>query len=306
MNYTLHQLKVFVKVAELKSVTKASEELFLTQPAVSIQLKKLQDQFEIPLTEIIGRQLYVTDFGHKVLEVSKKILSESDLLRSTISEYKGFLTGKVNLSIVSTAKYVFPYFLKDFVSKYPEIEINIDVTNKSKVLEGLQNNTSDFALVSVLPEDMKLEKIELLENHLFMVGPSKDVIDGKFDVKKSPLIFREEGSATRLAMENYLDNKKVKYNKKLELVSNEAIKQSIIAGLGYSIMPLIGLKNELLNGMVEIIPQNKLPIITKWYLVYNSGKKLTPASKRMVEVIEEVKQSVIDNQFGWEDQFVNK
>ena len=304
MNYTLHQLKIFVKVAELKSVTRASEELFLTQPAVSIQLKKLQDQFEIPLTEIIGRQLYVTDFGEQVLEVSKNILAESDLLRSTISDYKGLLTGKISLSIVSTAKYVLPYFIKDFVQNYPEIEMHIDVTNKAKVMEGLSNNSTDFSLISVLPEDMNLNKIELLQNHLCMVGPNKDMIGKKFDIKKSPLIFREKGSATRMAMENYLDNKNVKYNRKLELVSNEAIKQAIIAGLGYSIMPIIGLRNELLNGQVEIVENKSLPIITNWYLVYNQGKKLTPASKKLIEVIEDVKESVVLEQFGWENQFI--
>lgn len=306
MNYTLHQLKIFVKVAELKSVTKASEELFMSQPGVSIQLKKLQDQFEIPLTEVIGKKLYVTDFGIKVLAVSKKILEESDLLKFTVSQFKGLLTGKISFSIVSTAKYILPFYLKEFVSNYPEIEMSIDVTNKSKVLDSLKNNTTDFALISVLPEDLNLIKIELLTNHLFMVGPGHENDTSKFKIQESPLIFRENGSATRTAMEDYLDYRKINFNKKLELVSNEAIKQSVIAGLGYSIMPIIGLKNELLNGSIKIIHQPKLPIISKWYLVYNSGKKLTPASMQFIEYINNNKANIMMECFGWERQFVKE
>jgi len=130
MDYTFHQLKIFLTVARLKSITNASKELYLTQPAVSIQLKKFQDQFEMPLTEVIGRQLYLTDFGSEVVGISKKILEEAEALQSITSKYKGLVTGKINISIVSTAKYVMPYFLKGFMEKYPDVEINIDVTNK--------------------------------------------------------------------------------------------------------------------------------------------------------------------------------
>ncbi len=114
MHYTLHQLKVFAKVCELKSITKASEELHLTQPAVSIQLKKLQDQFDIPLTEVIGRQLYVTEFGEQIVTVCNRLLQEAELIDYTTSQYKGLLTGKVHISSVSTGKYVIPYFLSGF------------------------------------------------------------------------------------------------------------------------------------------------------------------------------------------------
>ena len=299
MNYTLHQLKIFLTVARLKSITNASKELYLTQPAVSIQLKKFQDQFDIPLTEVLGRQLYLTDFGEEVVGISEKILGEAEVLKSITSKYKGLLTGKVNISIVSTAKYVMPYFMKGFMEKYPDIEMNIDVTNRKKVLNSLKKNQTDFALVSVLPDDMLLEKIELMDNYLFLVGPEvKD--QKKFEFNTSLLLYREEGSATRKAMIDYLSSAEVSLNKKIKLESNEAIKQSILAGLGYSIMPIIGLKNELLNRTMKIISVKNLPIITKWNLVYNKGRKLSPAALAFIDHIQSNKERVIEEEFSWQ------
>ncbi len=132
MNYTLHQLKVFIKIVELRSVTRASEELHLSQPAVSIQLKKLQDQFEIPLTEVVGRQLYITNFGQRIAELGKNVLNEAEEIRFTTNAFKGLLTGELKISVVSTAKYVIPYFLEGFMSQHPEVDIKIDVSKNRK------------------------------------------------------------------------------------------------------------------------------------------------------------------------------
>src|SRR5210317_624143 len=122
MNYTLHQLLVFLKVAEKQSITKASEELHLTQPAVSIQLKKFQEQFEFPLTEVIGRQLYVTPFGEEVVNMARKILNEVDALEYRVKEHQGKIAGRLKISIVSTGKYVMPYFLSGFVNAYIDVD----------------------------------------------------------------------------------------------------------------------------------------------------------------------------------------
>ena len=303
MHYTLHQLKIFLQIHKHKSITKAADELCLTQPAVSIQLKKLQDQFEVPLTEVIGRQLYVTDFGEKIAEVSNRILEEADVIRTTLNEYKGLLVGKISISVVSTGKYVIPYFLTQFIKEHPEVEFTIDVTNKSKVLKSLTRNTTDFCLVSVLPTDIPLEKIELMDNKLYLIGhkeattPSKQL--SSTDLGDLPLIFREEGSATRTAMETFLTVNQVKVNKSLELVSNEAVKQAVNAGLGYSIMPLIGLRNELKSGDLKIIPTNGLPIITSWNLVYNRDKKLSPVAKAFLKHLKDTKEDIIKKHFDY-------
>ncbi len=301
MNYTLHQLKIFLKVVDCQSITKASEELYLTQPAVSIQLKKLQDQFELPLTEVVGRQLYITDFGQKIAETSRKILEEADAIRYTIEQYKGLLSGKIKISVVSTGKYVIPYFLKPFMDKYPGVEISIDVSNKNRVVEGLIKNDSDFSLVSVIPKEVSINSIELMENRLYLVGSSTypHTIKRLSDLKKATLIFREEGSATRNAMERFLSRHNVAVGKTMELVSNEAVKQAINAGIGLSIVPLIGLRNELANNTMKIFPIRGLPITTNWNLVYNKGKKLTPAHEELINFMEENKITIADEHFGW-------
>ncbi len=168
MNYTLNQLRIFLKVVQNQSVTKASEELHLTQPAVSIQLKNFQDQFEIPLTEVVGRKIYVTDFGKEIAEAAEQILQQVSTIDYKTLAYKGQLFGKIKISVVSTGKYVMPYFLADFLKMHPGVELEMDVTNKNKVVKSLQNNEVDFALVSILPEKMKVEKINLM--HLRHIG----------------------------------------------------------------------------------------------------------------------------------------
>ena len=236
MNYTLNQLNIFLKVAQLQSVTKAAEELFLTQPAVSIQLKNFQDQFEIPLTEVIGRQLYVTDFGKEIARAAENILNEVYAINYKTLAFKGQLSGRLKISIVSTAKYIMPHFLADFLKLHPNIELILDVTNKSKVIESLENNEVDFSLVSVLPEKLDLHKIELMQNKLFLVGNlekkfNKPCYDKKI-FEELPLIYREKGSGTRLVMERFIEKNNLPVHKKMELTSNEAVKQAVMSGLG--------------------------------------------------------------------------
>jgi LysR family transcriptional regulator, low CO2-responsive transcriptional regulator len=133
MNITLHQLMVFTVIVDKKSVTKAAEELNMTQPAVSIQLKNLQDQFDIPLTEVISRKIYITDFGIELYRIAGKVLQEMDAIRYKASGYKGILSGKLSISVVSTGKYIMPYFLSGFLNNHPEVDLRMDVTNRSKV-----------------------------------------------------------------------------------------------------------------------------------------------------------------------------
>lgn len=303
MNYTLHQLKIFLKISETQSITKASEELHLTQPAVSIQLKNFQDQFSIPLTEVVGRKLFITDFGKEIAEAAEKILNEVYAINYKTLFHEGQLAGRMKISVVSTGKYVIPYFLSEFMKEHPGIDLIMDVTNKTKVVESLAQNEVDFALVSVLPKKMKIDRVELMENKLFFVGPSgmplKNSKDGKKLFEELPLIFREQGSATRGAMENFITQNRFSIRKKMELTSNEAVKQAVLAGLGSSIMPLIGIKNELNNGDLQIIPVKGLPIITTWNLVWLSSKNLSPAAKAFLEHIEEAKTKIIDEKFNW-------
>lgn len=303
MNYTLHQLQIFLKISENQSITKASEELHLTQPAVSIQLKNFQAQFSIPLTEVVGRKLYVTDFGREIAVAAEKILNEVYAINYKTLAYQGELSGRLKISVVSTGKYVMPYFLSDFMKRNVGVDLIIDVTNKTRVVETLELNEVDFALVSVLPKKLKIDRIELMQNKLFFVGgnqikfekaPSKKML-----FEDLPLIYREQGSATRNAMENFISRNKFPVRKKIELTSNEAVKQAVISGLGYSIMPLIGIKNEVKNNDVQIIPVKGLPISTTWNLIWLKSKKLSPAAMAYLDFIRMEKEGIINEKFDW-------
>ncbi len=307
MNYTLHQLQIFFKVAETKSITKAAEELFLTQPAVSIQLKNFQEQFPIPLTEVVGRKLYITDFGEEIVKAAEKILNEVHAINYRTMAFAGELTGRLKISVVSTAKYVIPYFLADFMAQNKGVDLIMDVTNKARVVESLEANEVDFAMVSVLPKQIKTESVELMQNKLFFVGGmqheklNKPLKKEQFE--ELPLIYREQGSATRNAMETFIKSNSFSVLKKIELTSNEAVKQAIIAGLGYSLMPLIGIKNELRTGELQIIPIAGLPVVTTWNLVWLPAKKLSPAALAFLEHVTTTKEIIIQQKFKWFEEY---
>lgn len=308
MNYTLHQLQVFVKVVQTKSITRASEELYLSQPAVSIQLKNFQDQFDIPLTEVVGRQLYITDFGKEIYTMAERIIDEVYAINYKTMAYKGFLTGRLVISIVSTGKYVMPYFLTEFLKEHPGIDLIMDVTNKSKVINSLQNNEIDFALVSVLPQDIKVHKETLMENQLYLIGNKDHKIPNhaisKNELKDMSLIFREEGSGTRYVMENYFQKHKINIRKKMELTSNEAVKQAVLAGLGNSIMPLIGLRNSLNSGDLKIIPAAGFPIKSQWQLIWLERKKMSPVAQAYIEYIRKNKSDILKDKFSWINKII--
>ncbi|MEM9673271.1 MAG: LysR substrate-binding domain-containing protein [Bacteroidota bacterium] len=291
MNYTLHQLRVFLEVVRQQSITRAARKMHMTQPALSIQLKNFQLQFDIPLTEVVGKKLYVTDFGQSIAELAENVLREADAIKYKTKEYNDLFTGQLKISSASTGKYVIPYFLSGFLREHAGVDLVLDVTNKTQVVSSLKKNEVDFAVVSVVPDNIIVNEELLLENRLYLVGNSKH-----FD-KDRPLIFREAGSATRLAMDRYLGAGKRR--KRIELTSNEAIKQAVIAGLGYSIIPLIGIKNELASEELYIIPDESLPIITNWRLVWLKNKKLSPVAEAYLAYVQTNKSQIAHNSFRW-------
>ncbi|MFT5952993.1 MAG: DNA-binding transcriptional LysR family regulator [Bacteroidia bacterium] len=170
MDYTFQQLRIFSTVSETQSITKAAELLHISQPAVSVQLKKFQDFFDNPLYEVIGRKLHLTDFGHEIAAVCRTTMQEAQQLKNKSKEHKGELWGTLKISVVSTAKYVMPYLLSDFLRIHPGVDLKMDVTNKLAVVESLEKNEIDFAMVSTLPEHLQVEKIELMPNKLHLIG----------------------------------------------------------------------------------------------------------------------------------------
>jgi len=307
MNYTLNQLQIFLKIVQTQSVTKASEELHLTQPAVSIQLKNFQGQFDIALTEVVGRKLYITDFGREIAEAAENIINQVNAINNKTFAYKGQLTGKLKISVVSTGKYVMPYFLADFMKQHSGVELVMDVTNKNKVVKSLENNEVDFALVSILPTKLSVQKLDLLQNKLYLVGNTEKKFEKGINTKDIfeglPLIFREKGSGTRQTMESFIERNNVFVLKKMELTTNEAVKQALLAGLGYSIMPLIGIKRELHNEELQIIPVQGLPIKTVWSLIWLKGKNHSNACVSFLDYLKKEKEHIVQEKFSWYEEY---
>jgi DNA-binding transcriptional LysR family regulator len=302
MNYTLNQLQIYLKVVQTMSITKAAEELNLTQPAVSIQIKNFQAQFEIPLIEVIGKKIYVTDFGMEIAKSAEGIIDQVYAINYKTMAFKDQLLGRLKVSIVSTAKYVLPYFLTEFLNNNPGVEISIDVTNRERVFQSLANNEVDFSLISTDINSPSFEFIDILTNELVLVGNAQTALQKptfafqEFN-KELPLIFRENGSGTRKIMETYLKKQGIHVLKKIELQSNEAVKQAVMAGLGYSIMPMIGIKNELKNGQLAIIPRSGLPITTTWKLIWHKEKSPSPVAKAFMNYIVAEKDAIKQKHF---------
>ncbi len=301
MNYTISQLKIFLKVVKHGSVTKAADELHLTQPAVSIQLKNFQKNFSNALTEIINKKLFVTDFGKEIALAAENIISELEMINYKSIGYNNVLSGKLKISIISTGKYIMPFFLADFLQQHSNIDLELDVTNKAKVANSLEKNEIDFALVSILPENLQIKKVDLMENKLMLVGNKKTaqiLNQQKINLDTIPLIYREIGSGTRQTMEQFIQKNKLQAKKKITLTSNEAVKQAIIAGMGVSIMPIIGIKNELASGKLEVIPIKGLPIITTWSLIWLKEKKLSAIAQAYIDFLKLHKESISEVHFS--------
>lgn len=296
MKYTLNQLHVFQKVFETKSITKAADQLFMTQPAVSIQLKNFQQQFKTPLYEYQGRGIVITEFGKQIAKIVGSCMNNLNELEILSSAYDNILKGKLKIASASTGKYVIPFFLSDFLKQHKGIDLALNVTNKSMVVESLLNNKIDFAIISTLPDNIEINEELLIENKLYLVGLSKQNFISK------PLIFRENGSATRLVMEGYFNEFK-KGVKKIELESNEAVKQAVLANIGISILPIIGLKNEIKSQQLEIIPQKNLPITTQWRIVWRKDKNLSPVAKAFLDYIKLNKEMIVQKYFKWYDAY---
>ncbi len=308
MHFTLHQLKVFTVVVEYKSITKASVVLNMTQPAVSIQIKKLQEQFDFPLTEVIGRQLFVTDFGKELNLMAIKILEDVDAIQYKSEKFSGMLSGKLKLAVVSTGKYVIPYYLKNFIKAHPNIEIMMDVTNRAKVIQSLENNEVDFSLVSLLPDNLQVNKEILMPNKLFLTA----AIDEKLALNKVhsksvfnhlPLIFREEGSGTRVKMQQFFNNAKLMPKVKLQLTSSEAVKQAVLAGLGCSVLSVVSIKNELKSKEIQIIPVKGFPIHSQWMLIWLKKKNFSLVAQTFIEYVRMHKAAINKEHFSWIDKY---
>lgn len=292
MNFTLHQLVVFGKVAKHLSMTKAAKELHMTQPAVSIQIKQLQEALDISLIEVIGRQVYLTEAGRHLYQMQQSIRNEIESFSAIISELKGGLEGNLTISAASTAKYFLPYLLGDFQKRYPKIQISLKVTNRGEVLGHLKNNDYDLAILTQLPDDQSINAVPFLDNPLVICSaPDHPLADSRdIDIqqlKNEPFIYREPGSGTRMVLERYLEKNSIIVKPTMELGTNEAVKQAIMGGIGISLISKLSLKNELILNKISILDVKDMPIMSRWHALYKKEKSLSPVTKNYLSFLQD-------------------
>lgn len=299
MHFTLQQLKLFESVFRNSSYTRAAEELHLSQPAVSIQIKRLEEQVGLPLFELMGKKIFPTEAGKTIYKASCDILERVEEVKNTIESIKGDVKGPLRLSVVTTSKYFMPHLLGTFLNQYPEVEPKLVFTNRSKVIQRLHNNDDDFVVMGQIPEDEKLETYPFLENILVPVAHPDHPIASKKNITLKELaehrfLVREEGSGTRLVFDRLLDKNALTVEPYMQLGSSEALKQAVMAGLGVAILSLHSLRLELAAKKLVILDVEGFPLKRRWYAVHLKGKQLSLVSRTFLDYILEESNNILD------------
>ena len=294
---TLHQLKVFEATARHGSFTRAAEELFLTQPTVSIQVKQLTKAVGLPLFEQIGKRLYLTQAGQKLLQTCQEIFERLEQFEMSVSDLKGMKQGQLQLAVITTAKYFVPRLLGPFCQRYPGIDISLKVTNHQTIQERMTDNQDDLYIISQPPEQPDLKSYLFLENPLIVLAPKSHPLAGKSNVpiqalNDQPFIMREPGSGTRHAVQKLFAKHKVEVKVRLELGSNEAIKQAIAGGLGISVLSQHTIVSEGMNGEFAVLDVEHFPIERHWYVAHLAGKHLSVVAETFLNYLLNESHSV--------------
>ena len=287
---TLHQLKVFETVARHASFTRAAEELFITQPTVSSQVKQLTKAVGLPLFEQIGKSLYLTEAGRELLATCQDVFERLDNFEMKIADLKGTKQGQLRLAVITTAKYFIPRLLGSFCQHYPGVDVALQVTNHQEIQRRMLANEDDLYILSHPPEEVDLKSQPFLDNPLVVVANKNHPLAGQKNISlqslnNEPFIMREKGSGTRKAVVNLFGKHKISVKVKLELGSNEAIKQAIAGGLGISVLSEHCMISEGIIGELTILDVNHFPIQRRWYVSYLAGKQLSVIAQTFLDYL---------------------
>ncbi len=286
---TLRQLQVFEAIVRLGSFTRAAEELFLTQPTVSMQIRKLTDVMGLPLFEHVGRNVEPTEAGLELYEACRRMFETLSNLEMKVADLKGMRRGRLRMCVVSTAGYLAPEMLGEFSRQYPGIEFSLKVTNRDHILERMHANEDDLYIMGQAPkDDIEVESFPFAPNPLVVMAPHDHPLAGKKkialeDIAKEPFIMREPGSGIRDATKRIFDAAGLRPEVRMELGSNEAIKHAVVGGLGLSVLSLHTLTLEGTSGPVAILNVEGFPIMRTWYLVHPKGKELSLVARTFLE-----------------------
>jgi DNA-binding transcriptional LysR family regulator len=289
---TLQQLRLFAAVADHKSVTRAAEAVHLTQPAVSIQVKRLEAKVGMPLIEHIGKQLHLTVAGEEVFAAAKDVLERLRDLESSLNDLQGEVAGPLNVHVVSSGKYFMPHLLGSFVRRYPKVEPRLEITNRARLLSSLAKNESDLYIMGQPPEGVSVVEYPFLENILVVVARPDHALAGQRQIPLARIaeerfVGRESGSGTRKAVEKLFHENGLSVSAYIELDSAEGIKQGVIGGLGIGVLSRHSLRLELDAGELVVLDVAGFPLRRRWYVSHREGKRLSRAAQVFLQYLQE-------------------
>ena len=283
-NLTLRQLKVFDAMARHLNFSRAAESLYLSQPAVSMQVKQMEDTLGMPLFEKQGKRIFLTEAGKEFLHYCRVILEQIKEAQLVLTELKGLERGKLNISVVSTANYFMPQLLAKFCKRYPNINVILNVANRDAVLQQIADNATDLAVMGQPPDSGDIVAESFMKNPLVVIAPPDHPLSKARKIRLDQLeqesfLLREQGSGTRSAMERFFTQHGVKFKAGMEMGTNEAIKQAVQAGMGLGIISLHSTELELETGRLAVLNVEHFPILRHWYIAHRKNKRLSSSAQ---------------------------
>ncbi|WP_321324925.1 LysR family transcriptional regulator [Thiomicrorhabdus sp.] len=293
LHITAQQIRIFEAVARNLSYTKAAEELSLTQPAVSIQVKRLEENNDVKFIEVVGKKLFLTRPGEHMFKTCKKILAELNDLNISIKSEQARIDGELRIAVVTPAKYFMPYILKAFLNRYPDVKPMITVINRRRILDEIKHNQYDLSIMGRVPEDLNMQAFPFFQNELVVVAPPKHSLSKE---KKIPItalsnerfLMREKGSGIRDSVQERFVENGINLEPYMELGSTESIKQAVMAGLGISVLPKQAIRLENRYRHIDVLDVEGFPITRDWYVAKVAGKSLVPAAQAFLEFLNSV------------------
>jgi DNA-binding transcriptional LysR family regulator len=298
LNVTFRQLKVFESAARHLSYTRAAEELHLSQPGVSMQIKQLEESVGLPLFEQMGKKMHLTIAGREIYNYSKNIGNILDEAEGVLRDLKGLSSGSLSISVATTASHFATRLLAEFTKRHAGITISLDITNRESLQKQLENNEPDLVIMGQPPEGVEVEAEAFMENPLVMIAPAgHTLIDRQNislnEIENEQFVVREHGSGTRGAIERFFSEYHVRFHTGIEMPSNEAIKQAVEAGLGLGIVSIHTLELELETKRLHVLDVVDFPIQRHWYIIQRKGKRLSPAANAFKNfVLEQAKMFI--------------
>ena len=290
MHITLRQLQIFEATARLGGYTRAAESLHLSQPAVSMQTRQLEEQAGMPLFDQVGKKTHLTDAGRVLYRHAQIILSQVRDAQLELEEMRGVRRGHLDITIASTANYFAPQLLAAFCQRHPDVKVSLDVSNREHILAQFGETEKDLAIMGLPPEESGLISHPFMKNPLVVIAAPNHPLVGVRGIPperlvKDPFISREAGSGTRMATERFFGSAGLELCAAMEMSSNEAIKQAVQAGLGWSVVSIHTLELELALGRLAILDVVGFPILRHWYAVHRSGKRFSTVALSFLDFV---------------------